>query len=204
MSDRNAARLRVMAELQDGYNKAVHPDWRQQGYPYYRAIWVECAELLDHYGWKWWKHQDGDLEQVRLELVDIWHFGLSDLLRDDRLTDEVLQLLTAPAPVGAAFVDAVEALAASLLNDRRFELPPFVAVMQTLPMSFDELFDLYVGKNVLNGFRLDHGYRDGSYQKVWHGREDNEHLIEVLRELDCEPAELRERLYGALAGRYPG
>ena len=59
---------------------ATHPDWRGQGYPWYRAIWVECAELLDHYGWKWWKHQTPDLEQVQLELVDIWHFGLSDLL----------------------------------------------------------------------------------------------------------------------------
>ena len=34
----------------------------------------ECSELLDHYGWKWWKHQATDLDQVKLEIVDIWHF----------------------------------------------------------------------------------------------------------------------------------
>ena len=69
-----------MLALQDDINQQVHPQWRQQGFAWYRAIWVECAELLDHYGWKWWKHQDADIEQVKLELIDIWHFGLSILL----------------------------------------------------------------------------------------------------------------------------
>ena len=72
--------LAAMAELQDALNVNVHPQWRDQGHAYYRAIWVECAELLDHYGWKWWKHQHTDLEQVKLEIVDIWHFGLSQLI----------------------------------------------------------------------------------------------------------------------------
>ena len=74
-----------MAELQDALNVNVHPQWRDQGHAYYRAIWVECAELLDHYGWKWWKHQHTDLEQVKLEIVDIWHFGLSQLIREGRI-----------------------------------------------------------------------------------------------------------------------
>jgi hypothetical protein len=26
--------------------------------------------MLDHYGWKWWKKQTPDTEQVILELVD--------------------------------------------------------------------------------------------------------------------------------------
>ena len=74
-----------MAEMQDRHNRLVHPRWRQQGHDYYRAVWVECAELLDHYGWKWWKRQQADLEQVKLEVIDIWHFGLSELLRANQL-----------------------------------------------------------------------------------------------------------------------
>ena len=70
----------TMLNLQDSMNTRVHPEWRTQGYEWYRAIWVECAELMDHYGWKWWKKQQPDWEQVKLELIDIWHFGLSDLL----------------------------------------------------------------------------------------------------------------------------
>ena len=79
---RIAEQLAAMAELQDSLNRNVHAAWRTQGHQYYRAIWVECAELLDHFGWKWWKHQRPDLDQVKLEIVDIWHFGLSELIRD--------------------------------------------------------------------------------------------------------------------------
>ena len=59
--------LVVMLEMQDAMNARVNPDWRNAGNAWYRAIWTECAEMLDHYGWKWWKHQQPDLEQVQLE-----------------------------------------------------------------------------------------------------------------------------------------
>lgn len=74
-------RLQSMLELQDSINSKIRPDWRDANNPWFRAIWTECAELVDHIGWKWWKHQSPDLSQVHLELVDIFHFGLSELLQ---------------------------------------------------------------------------------------------------------------------------
>ena len=207
LHSRAAGMLRTMAEMQEAHNRQVHPDWPSQGYEYYRAIWVECAELLDHFGWKWWKQQHPDLDQVKLEIVDIWHFALSDLIRADALTDDLAApLLFEPDPGmtdPASFRLAVEALAAETLARRAFVMEPFVVVMRTLPMGFQELFRLYVGKNVLNTFRQDHGYQSGSYQKLWAGREDNEHLVEVLAGLTCAPEEVPETLYGALQERYP-
>ncbi|MCZ6459152.1 MAG: dUTP diphosphatase, partial [Gammaproteobacteria bacterium] len=106
--------LHTMAEMQEAHNRQVHPDWRENEYEYYRAIWVECAELLDHYGWKWWKKQNPDLAQVKLEIVDIWHFGLSDLLRAQALNDDCVQLLAtqnlAAQSDSAVFRAAVESL----------------------------------------------------------------------------------------------
>ncbi|RMF00281.1 MAG: dUTP diphosphatase [Alphaproteobacteria bacterium] len=196
-----------MAEMQEGHNRQVHPDWRSQGYEYYRAIWVECAELLDHYGWKWWKHQEADLDQVKLEIVDIWHFALSDLLRAGTLTDEMAAGLVfepdASRTDPAGFRAAVEALALATLAARSFVMAPFVDLLKALPMGFDELFRLYVGKNVLNGFRQDHGYRTGDYRKVWDGREDNEHLVELMASLETEPGRYPVTLYEALKARYP-
>ena len=93
--------LQTMAAMQDTHNKNVHPQWWDQGYEYYRAIWVECAELLDHFGWKWWKHQTPDLDQVKLEIVDIWHFGLSELMRADQLDDSAAIVLQAGASVSS-------------------------------------------------------------------------------------------------------
>lgn len=198
--------LRTMADMQERHNQHVHVEWRTQGYEYYRAIWVECAELLDHFGWKWWKRQTLDLGQVKLEVVDIWHFGLSDLLRAGTLSDEVAVTLAPPPPAGGdaeAFRLAVEDLASACLAQRSFVLEPFVRVMSSLPLTYQELFELYVGKNVLNNFRQAHGYQAGTYQKLWQGREDNEHLLEVLGELRCDPAEVPDALYAELEARYP-
>ncbi|MCZ6709539.1 MAG: dUTP diphosphatase [Gammaproteobacteria bacterium] len=202
---RALAMIETMAEMQDSHNKHVHPDWLTQGYEYYRAVWVECAELLDHFGWKWWKKQEPDLDQVKLEIVDIWHFGLSDLIRAGELENAVPRLLavsTPPEPDVDVFRLAVESLAEITLAQRAFTIEPFSAVLEALPMSLTELFELYVGKNVLNNFRQDHGYKTGEYHKQWHGREDNEHLIEVLRELDCRTEAVPDELYRALQKRY--
>ena len=85
--------IMTMLDLQNDMNSKVHADWRTQDFEWYRAIWIECAELLDHYGWKWWKKQTPDVDQIALELVDIWHFGLSLMLlsNDSRnvLVDQV-------------------------------------------------------------------------------------------------------------------
>ncbi len=198
--------LDTMAAMQEAHNAQVHPDWRVNGYEYYRAIWVECAEMLDHFGWKWWKQQSPDLAQVKLELVDIWHFALSDMLRADTLdagVAEALAGLSGPEAGDAdAFRLAIEAMAGDALATRSFTLAPFLAAMETLPMGYDELFELYIGKNVLNGFRQDHGYKDGSYRKLWQGREDNEHLVEALAALECAPQDVPEQLYAELARRY--
>ena len=199
-------KLDAMATMQDAHNTQVHAEWRTQGYEYYRAIWVECAEMLDHYGWKWWKKQDADLDQVKLELVDIWHFALSELIRANKLDTAIAEQLAAvPATGGDAesFRQSIEALAASTLSTKSFEIEPFLAAMDALPLPYDELFELYIGKNVLNHFRQDHGYKTGEYQKVWQGREDNEHLVELLSELDCSPDALPDELYKGLEGRYP-
>lgn len=206
--DSNAGEmLRTMARMQEMHNEHVHPEWKTQGYEYYRAIWVECAELLDHFGWKWWKQQHADIDQVKLEIVDIWHFALSDLIRAGTLSDDLAAPLVFEPEEDdgdpAAFRLAVEKLAEVTLMERAFHMAPFVEVMRTLPMGYQELFSMYVGKNVLNNFRQDHGYKTGEYQKLWSGREDNEHLVEVLEGLSCDPDEVPDAVYSALKARYP-
>ena len=69
--------------------------------------------------------------------------------------------------------------------------------------SFDELFRHYVGKNVLNFFRQDHGYKTGEYIKIWNGKEDNEVLMDVLRTTDASSANFKELVYNGLKSAYP-
>ena len=108
-----------VAQMQDAMNSRVSETWRTNNYEWYRAIWVECAEMLDHHGWKWWKHQEIDVPQVQLELVDIFHFGLSLRLMQeddlnkiiDTLAKELTQSLVSEGTSEQDFKIALEKLA---------------------------------------------------------------------------------------------
>jgi K+-sensing histidine kinase KdpD len=51
-------------------------------------------------------------------------------------------------------------------------------------LSFMWLQKLYIGKNCLNQFRQDNGYKEGHYIKVWNGNEDNVVMVELLGKMD--------------------
>lgn len=195
--------LHEMARLQELHNCDVHPSWHSQGYPFYRAIWTECAELLDHYGWKWWKHQDSDPDQVKLEIVDIWHFGLSMLIVHETNLEKVSQhMIELQATLPAKdFREAVEALALASLNGS-FEIVAFMDVLKATPMTLNELYGIYKGKHVLNRFRQANGYKEGHYQKIWQGREDNVHLAMLVKDLNAFAESFQFDLQHALEQRY--
>lgn len=197
----------TMLDLQDKMNSKVHPNWREQGYEWYRAAWIECAELMDHAGYKWWKHAEPDVEQIQLEVVDIWHFGMSALLVGNEdtgaLAGDIVADLSAMPTASLSLLGASEALASSCLISESFSTSAFLDLMRASDLSFDQLYRMYVGKNVLNFFRQDHGYKDGSYVKVWAGREDNEHLSDILSRLDAADENFTDAVYQGLKAAYP-
>jgi dimeric dUTPase (all-alpha-NTP-PPase superfamily) len=199
-------KLETMLDMQDAMNSRVNADWRLAKSEWYRAIWTECAEMLEHYGWKWWKHQQPDLGQVRLELVDIFHFAMSDyLLREadnPAVVDRIINELANPTSE-TDIPCAIETMAQSTIANQSMSFSAFANVMQLIDMDFDQLYCLYIGKNVLNFFRQDHGYKDGTYIKVWNGLEDNEHLTELLNGLDSDSADFKDCVYQGLELRYP-
>lgn len=64
-----------------------------------RCIYMECAELIDSFSWKHWKsiHQAPDFDNIKVEVVDIWHFVMSLMIENNQnittLTSEVEELL---------------------------------------------------------------------------------------------------------------
>ena len=209
-----------MLALQAAMNAKVDPNWVSARYPYMRAVVIEAAEAIEHHGWKWWKKQDKDLAQLQMELIDIWHFLLSEILLNEQGSE------TAAQPKLTAQLSAIdlsgiiefdgkqyELSSLDLLNQlellialsaaRKIELSVFAAIMENCELDWTELYCQYVGKNVLNFFRQDHGYQEGTYQKMWNGREDNEYLVDVMSELDPNDLEYKDKLYGALGAHYP-
>ncbi|WP_279248137.1 dUTP diphosphatase [Candidatus Marimicrobium litorale] len=198
--------LENMLVMQNRMNLRVHEDWQAQDFEWYRAIWTECAELIEHYGYKWWKKQEADMEQVRLEVIDIWHFGLSALFGNGKSIETIAGEIEAElanfhaSDLGVR--EATEALALHALDTRGFSPLRFWQLMQASGLDFDALYAAYVGKNVLNFFRQDHGYKSGTYTKIWGGREDNEHLAELVLTLDKNADDFSEQVYDALKRRY--
>ena len=124
--------LLVMLEMQDAMNARVNPEWKQAGNAWYRAIWTECAEMLDHYGWKWWKHQEPDIEQVELELVDIMHFAMSDyLLREpdvNHTADRIVEELSSPE-TNNDIRSAIESMAQSTIANQSMHFSAFANIV---------------------------------------------------------------------------
>ncbi len=194
-----------MLELQDAMNSKVNPDWRNADFEWYRAIWMEASEMLDHYGWKWWKKQTPDIMQVKLEVVDIVHFALSIRLQQHGSLEDIAVAIRNDFDNSMQAEDirkTIECLVLLTLTDQGAHFSFIAGIMQYMDMPFDELFEIYIGKNVLNMFRQDNGYKDGSYQKTWAGREDNEYLADLLQTLDSNAASFKDTLYLALEQSY--
>lgn len=54
-------------------------------------------------------------------------------------------------------------------------------------------------KNVLSLFRQDYGLRDGTYTQIWNGKEDADHLQEIIESMQSLDATTVRR---ALVARY--
>jgi len=171
-----------------------------------RCIYMESAELIDSFPWKHWKNIEAnlDIENIKIELVDIWHFIMSYLLKFHNpveLTNLISNISTVKSDIKIPqnwnkednkkideYLDIFEELMALALIKNDSEpyqeslLEQFFKACDAIGLSFDELYKLYIGKNVLNKFRQDHGYKEGTYKKVWNGKEDNVVLQEILND----------------------
>ncbi|MFK5881402.1 MAG: dUTP diphosphatase [Sulfurospirillum sp.] len=170
-----------------------------------RCIYMECAELIDSFNWKHWKDIDKpiDWENAVIEIVDIWHFVMSLVLEDgkvnrgkgidrmardvtdvqgfERFTKEPQSLKDAQS---AEIINDIEKIIHET-TDFKVDiydslLKNYFSLALKCGVNLKILYKYYIAKNILNGFRQDHGYKDGSYKKVWNGKEDNVVMLEIL------------------------
>ena len=150
--------LAEMMKLQDQFNQVVNPAWKDADYPFHQAICVEAAEAMEHYGYKWWKRGESNLEQTKMELVDIFHFGLSMMA----LAPDVRK-----CPLSGVHQHLRKVIHAASADFPYFDMAEFTKACECVGMSSAELYKLYIMKNVLNKFRQDNGYKTGTYIKNW-------------------------------------
>jgi dimeric dUTPase (all-alpha-NTP-PPase superfamily) len=183
--------------MQGTFNSVVNPDWKKANYNWRRAMWVEAAELCDHLGYKWWKNVDAtyDKHQALLEVVDIFHFMLSESIIGSRTPEDMYYSYEwatkhVYAPTKERKLAQVEEFVASCLDHSPIQ-SSFFQVMLVLDVSIESLLKYYIGKNALNKFRQDNGYKEGTYRKMWAWNtgellEDNK-VLELLIESINQP-----------------
>ena len=192
-----ATQYKEMLAKQIQLNDTIDLKWRE--YSFERALWVECAELMNHIGdWKWWKVETPDRYQIWLELVDIWHFGLSMILQHNDILEYEGECFPDPQDYGIEVYELIEILVEDAVVHKHFDTYIFLALCKRVGLERDMLYLLYFGKGVLNEFRQANGYKEGSYIKTWGKVEDNVVLIDLM----LEDPDL-ETLYERLEERYP-
>jgi dimeric dUTPase (all-alpha-NTP-PPase superfamily) len=210
MNERNTKQVEAMLKLQVGFNDKLKPDWMTNPPNYCDAIWTEAAEAFDYTNWPWWKKQGQQInyDQIKMEVVDIWHFLMSDLMcheaneeldhlkfiqvvYDDKLEQREEGYSLEIVKVQNSIRDMVRSAVYPRSEERIIlMLSAFTALMMSLEMDWDELYKLYVGKNTLNKFRQANGYKDDTtkYINTWariDGLQDNDHLTELLITVDA-------------------
>jgi len=222
-------RIKQMLTLQQQLNDATNGIGWEKGTTkngklinWRRCAYLECAELIESYPWKHWKNIDAqpDYENIKIEAVDIWHFIMSEALAEyknsqlgdiDQLTEDITALepfhaFTQPhVPTTKDYyqqIESVEKLLKSIFcSSSTLQLvEDFFDVAMQSGLDLQRLYQLYIGKNILNQFRQDHGYKEGTYIKIWNGKEDNVAMQQILEE---NPQITPERLYQKLEEAYP-
>jgi len=222
-------KILLMIQLQAQLNDATNgEDWVKgitkngKVINWQRCIYMECAEMVDSFSWKHWKSIDKepDWANHQIEVVDVWHFiislgieyysknlkgGLEELSLDisqlssfskidtDKAVFETQDKVMAKVENLIRLSISQEELAFEVIINEFFDL----VVMSGLNLEL--LYRLYVGKNILNQFRQDNGYKDGSYIKVWNGEEDNVVMKRIWEE---NAAITPDQLYKELTKAY--
>lgn len=193
----------LMLQLQNQLNDATNgEDWTKgvtkngKTINWERCIYMECAEMVDSFGWKHWKSIDvkPDWQNHQIEVVDVWHFimslaieeyeknlkgGIEDIAMDISALESLSNIQTDSVQFASQedVIEKVENLIRIAVSKDELDIGALVSeffdLVSMSGLNLDTLYRLYVGKNILNQFRQDHGYKEGSYIKVWNGDEDN-------------------------------
>lgn len=213
--------LAKLMSMQDELNTYIHPEWKLQNFDWNTAIIDECQEILEHLGWKWWKKgyrtglTEGNKAQVQLEVIDILHFLISLDAQEGVKPAALLALVNVASNSNNiwATVDWVRNDAAT----GTLTMSVWAELAHSVDLTEQHILETYTQKFVLNKFRQDHGYKDGSYVKHWQSawlggvvgevavlREDNEVLATIVKRfVECDMDTTDENsLYMALEEAY--
>jgi len=215
------SKIKAIVDLQNELNIQTAGENWTKGYTkegrninWFRAITLEVAEAIDSLNWKHWKdiNSPDDLDNLKVELVDILHFIISQKITDygiekakELLVDSTLLFLENETILveeelkklnksDNIYAQLLENMIRKTINNKNV-FYEFLIATSYIFKDVNVIFDLYIGKNILNKFRQDHGYKEGTYTKQWGDVEDNVIMLEIIKEhKDISPDDLYIKL----------
>jgi len=198
--------FKEMLELQDSFNQKLDTNWRERDWDWINALMIESSEQNDSLRWKWWKKEENDFENFKVEVIDNWHFLMSLMMQKydktflarqfNRIWNHILDDLE-EINLQESTQEFLYYVLSSKFNDEVREDINHVYAIKTLFLIMQdnkigitkpvELFSEYLVKNVLNQFRKNNGYKEGTYIKIWNNEEDNivaYRLVQKIRTKD--------------------
>ena len=204
--------FKTMVELQHKFNEETIENYLDKNLNWNSAIIAESGELLNSLGYKWWKKQVPDMENVKVEAIDLLHFVISESIQFLSRDRSIKYCINSAATCFYEYFEELETYDTynctdletmiSHLNydeyDRFFIMKK---IFKALNMSNEDVYIAYIVKYCLNKFRQDNGYKIGTYIKDWNGKEDNVVAYSLANIIGVK-GNLFDELYETLSSYY--
>ena len=173
--------LEKMLNLQVNLNeKYSGKDWAKRVSPkqWKYAIFTEVAEFLESSPeqWKWWRTDlKNDIQNIYVEIVDVIHFSFSYMIQKHGIEF----LLNYNDFINETDINQVDDNIIYYMN-HFFDNPRIsnfyrfiMSMVKFANVDDNKLWNIYKQKNKINNERVEGGYKEGKYQKIQNGEEDN-------------------------------
>lgn len=182
-------------------HNAYSTEWFEKGksreFHYLVAASQEIGEFINSFWLPWWSKAEQDMVNCKIEIVDALHFLLSQAIIDfdgdielaaDSIVNSLQDALHHYPWMDKGTLEFARMLQASINADLDEVFSDLFSLSYSIDFPLDKLYALYIGKSVLNQFRQDKGYRQGTYKKKWDGvHEDNHFMAEWIDAQEAAP-----------------
>nr|DAK12159.1 MAG TPA: dUTPase [Caudoviricetes sp.] len=162
--------LKEMFQMQRALNKNILDEFGEEAMTEEKlelAIIDELGELTHELkgDWCWWKKTQAPVNRQRVleELVDVYHFVMtSEMMRRYSSTDGVIDIILNQYEFSINHFDELEKTRLDYIigdiSNNYHKLLPLLQLTKNLQFSFDEVYQEYLNKNMINYERLQNGY----------------------------------------------
>lgn len=175
-----------------------NPNWKEarSENDFKLASILEMAEMIESTPWKWWKGGKADLWNIKIELIDMLHFMISNVAMKDSVTEDeaqkVLGFKNSELVKKDFFYNGNEndgsdrevsmQIITRLCNDT-YDFDFINEVVCGGGLEASEISSIYIAKYTLNEIRWEGGYAMNQYKKMKSGYiDENGQAIEAVED----------------------